>query len=257
MKNWKILPFASLTFAAITFPSLGFDLTINPPVSLTIDGLPISQGQFNLTGLIGFMPNGNLVDETIILDPAISSDDVIINATINGSGLPKNILQSGLNNDFQALNIIGFFDGTNPDTPPVDFGITVFGMQGEGPGEFTYGLGQTSTQSLVWQVTDVGDTNSTGDNNNGWYNLPPILDVVDSEVVPIFSQPPIDSSNGVACSSLAGINAHGQQVLGSLPSLPAPSSCTQQIPESSNVFGLLFLALLGCGQLFWVAIKRR
>lgn len=48
-----------LTFTFLSSPAFGFDLTINPPPSLTIDNMPISEGVFDLTNVMEFFIDTN------------------------------------------------------------------------------------------------------------------------------------------------------------------------------------------------------
>lgn len=244
MNKLKLSSIFTLVFASITIPASAFDLTINPPRSLTIDGMSISEGQFTLTDLTGFFVD---TGETISAPQDLTSffEQNPVNAQINGTGLPTSTLASGIPDNIQVLQMTGNFDATNPDKDPVNFDITLYNIMGsDGTGDFTYGLASTSTQDLQYQLTDLGTSQGLSDNTN--YALSFALDVpsdftvIDGRIVPNIQLPPPVQTQPSGCFATSNINAHGGG--GGTP----PARCTP-IPEPASILGLLAVGGLGLG----------
>ena len=112
-------------------------LSIVPPSSLTLDGVPIITGEFNLTGASGFSMSGGVLSETTFLNFTDSGDDIVISATI-GSGSPHALFEVPSN--IGILHLEGFFNAGNPDLPNARFDIFVGELRNASTDVFTYFL---------------------------------------------------------------------------------------------------------------------
>lgn len=138
-------------------------LSITPPPSLTLDGLPIVSGTFTLTGATAFSDPGAVITETILLDQGDGGDDVAIAATIGGTS-PHFLVDVPLATE--VLRLEGFFSATTPFVPDAVFDIIVGVTQDVSTDAFTYFLPQV-TSTFFYQTTDLGlDPTSTLDNSN-------------------------------------------------------------------------------------------
>lgn len=238
--NYKFLIGASiigLTITLVSSPAWGFDLTINPPLRLTLDGLSIDTGQFNLTGATGFFIDntGNLASENLTPLPSPT------NAIIGNSSTTRTLIPGIEDNKYQALNLIGFFDATNPDLNPANFDITLTNLPSNTTGDFTYFLPAQTGALSIFQLTDLGTSTDLNDNVNTFASVKPTLSVVNNNIVA--NQLPtgsvIGSSTGNNCAP-PNVKFHGGG--GGTP----PANCVS-VPESSTVFSLLTMGLMGAG----------
>lgn len=234
MKNYQFKTVTSSSFIAIVLsllgmPALAFNLTINPPPSLTIDGMDISEGVFTLESAIGYSPTLN--GDSLINSP------VSIMAMINGNGEPTNLLIADVPDDIEVLQLTGNFNAGNPDKPPALFDITLFGFN-DGIDDFTYFLPTMTGQPQVFQVTDLGSTTALNDNINTFSSAAPTITADSNGVFTVASNSTIGTSNGNNCPPpVVNVNAHGGG--GGI----APQPCV--VPEPGSALSLLALASLG------------
>lgn len=253
MKNsaLKTLTSASILSIAVTgisLPAWSFQLNIQPPPHLNLDGMDISNGQFNLESATGYSfsdPNGiKLLDP--LLDPP-----VVHNATIGDTS--AHLLLDDVPDDIEVLKLSGFFDATNPDKPKAHFNIIVAGIEPGGPGEYTYFL-PTSTDIAANVIIDVADTKALADNKNYF------VDGGGFDWMPeIITNKPNQSGEGVTIGDwFIGIGSN-QTLLGPSMGEDVPNPMFQahgtqrNIPEPSSTIGLLALTTLGLGS----ALKRK
>jgi len=203
MNSIKTIKGASLLGVALSLigsPAWGFDLTLQAPSTLTIDSQSINTGDFNLTGATGFFAQTpTTIGTTTILDQGNAGDDVVINATIGGT--VTHVLLSDLNNDFQALELIGFFDATSPNLSAANFNITVF--RTPSGNAFTYYLPATTSQALIYQITNLQT------NTNFFSDGPPVLSIMDSTISITSGGNLIESTSGGQPATVANMNPHG------------------------------------------------
>ncbi|MGB3512869.1 MAG: hypothetical protein WBA93_27380 [Microcoleaceae cyanobacterium] len=242
MKNYQFKSFTRTSLivfglSLLGAPAFAFDLTINPPTSLTIDGMAVSEGVFTLQSAIGYSP-------TLNGDPLINNP-VQINAMINGSGLPTNLLIADVPDDIDVLRLMGNFDASEPDKPAAFFDITLFGFN-DGVDDFTYFLPSASGPLQVYQVTDLGATTALGDNKNIFTSAAPTIMVNSSGGFTVTPNNPIGMSRGNSCPPPV-VNPHGGG--GGTP--PAPCS----VPEPGSAMSIFALGLTGIGSMLKRKLK--
>ncbi|NEQ76058.1 MAG: PEP-CTERM sorting domain-containing protein [Okeania sp. SIO2C9] len=236
MKNYKFKSFTRTSLIAFGLsllgaPAFAFDLTINPPPSLTIDGMAITEGVFTLESAMGYSSTTN--------SPfSLLNAPVNINATIGGNNSPTNPLIPNVPDDIEVLRLMGNFDASNPDKQPAPFDITLFNFN-PGTDDFTYFLPSMSGQLQVYQVTDLGATTALGDNINTFTSAAPIIDSDFNVIIPPGSV--IGTSTGNFCGPPV-VNFHGGG--GGTP----PPRCVP-VPEPGSAMGIFALGLLGIGSM--------
>ncbi len=234
--HWKLMTGTSIlgvTFTLLSSPAWGFDLTINPPPTLTLDGLSIREGQFNLTEATGFFldTTGTVVSESLITAP------VSIDAVIGSSGAARTLISDIEDDKFEVINFAGFFDPIDPDLPEANFNITLTNLPSSTTGDFTYFLPVLTSQS-IFQLTDLGATTSLSDNINTFSTaIPEFSPIGSGTVVP--GGTILTRSTGNNCASPIA-NFHGGG--GGNP----PPPCVV-VPESSATLSILVIGLVGTG----------
>ncbi|MDJ0659049.1 MAG: hypothetical protein QNJ42_06105 [Crocosphaera sp.] len=223
------LAIASLvaTSFSIFGESVSAQLSITPPPDLTLDGIEIDFGIFQLEEVTGFDVVGNPTDLTSLLENNPKFAEI--------GGTETTVFLDTIPTDLVSLNLVGFFDATDPDLPPANFDITLNNLPGDGStGDFTYFLPVTTGPLQVRQITDLGDSSSLDDNLNTFVSV---------------SGPVIGSARGNFCGGQAvtsTVSFHG----GGGGSVPAPC---QPVPEHTSSLSLIFLAILGGG----VGLKKK
>lgn len=204
-----------------------FPVRFSPPPSLTLNGQPISQGNFTVTGAVGFSRDGSSILEEIILDQADSQDDVIFNATI-GDTTPHLLFEAP--EETEVLRMIGFFDATTPNLPNANFDIFA-GVRdpSSGASDFTVFL-PSNTSTFGFQITDLGSDPGLDDNTNTFSSTEPVVDFSSSFV------------SGTTSISSGGFTDHGTATA---------------VPEPSSVLGVLAFGAFGAGTLLKRQLKNR
>ncbi|GGA26936.1 PEP-CTERM sorting domain-containing protein [Okeania sp. KiyG1] len=240
----------SIAVAGISLPAWSFQLNIQPPEELELDGMDILQGQFNLTGATGYSfdnPDGMQF---------INSEQPVVHDAIIGD-TSVHVLFDDVPDDIEVLKLSGFFNATNPDKPNAHFNIIVAGIEPGGPGEFTYYL-PTMTNMASNYIIDVGPTKALGDNTNYFVDgggLDWMPEVITNE--------PNQSGEGVTVGEwFIGLSSNESIVGSTMGADPfifnglvwdQPHGTQRNIPEPSSTIGLLALTTLGLGS----ALKRK
>ncbi|NEP82430.1 MAG: PEP-CTERM sorting domain-containing protein [Okeania sp. SIO3B3] len=237
MKNYQFKSFTRTSLIAFGLsllgaPAFAFDLTINPPPSLTIDGMAITEGVFTLQSAMGYSSTTNS-PFSLLNDPPVKID-----AIIDGNNSPANLLISDVPDDIEVLRLMGNFDASDPDKPAAFFDITLFGFN-DGIDDFTYFLPRMSGPVQAYQVTDLGPTTALGDNINTFTSTAPIIDPDFTVTIPPGSV--IGTSTGNFCGPPV-VNFHGGG--GGTP----PPRCVP-VPEPGSAMGIFALGLLGIGSM--------
>ncbi|NES99142.1 MAG: hypothetical protein F6K61_00920 [Sphaerospermopsis sp. SIO1G1] len=202
--------------------SASAQLSITPPPELYLDGQYIQTGNFTLTEVTGFSSNNTEIDLTALLENNPKS-------AIIGGNKTTTFLDS-IPSELVSLNLVGFFDATDPDLQPANFDITLNNLPGDGStGDFTYFLPLTTGPLQVRQITDLGSSTLLDDNINTF--------------VTIISGDNIGRARGNSCGGPA-ITSRVQFHGGGGGS--APSRCVR-VPENTSPQSLIFLAMLGAG----------
>ena len=239
---------AMAAFSAWSSPAWGLDVTINPPPSLTLDGIMVETGTFNLTGATGLSVAGSSIVPTQILNQADDFDDVIIDAIIGDLG--TQILLTELDHGFQGIRLQGFFDAITPqDLSPAEFDITLLGLTGDGTGDFTYFLPVNTGPISIFQVTNVGSSSGLSDNTNWFLNSAPNLVVIGGNITPLETSLVGDSVGNFCPAPSIGVTFHGSG--GGVSPTPCVVGNGEKVPEPLTIFGTL--AAFGVG----AAVKRR
>ncbi|MEJ2756669.1 MAG: hypothetical protein P8104_12785, partial [Gammaproteobacteria bacterium] len=135
------LTIGGANFAAGITP---YSVGIMPPAELNLDGMAISTGQFNLVDVIGYSdsrPEGiDLLDTPIVID-----------ATIGGAAFHELLT---IPNDVEVLNLIGFFEATDPVKPRAQFDYIMGPIGRTGPAANTIAL-PLQTANWSYQITDL------------------------------------------------------------------------------------------------------
>jgi hypothetical protein len=249
MKNYILKTLAGSSILAVALcanssSALAFNLTINPPPSLWLDGMNIESGTFNLTNAWGYDANGTPI--------AIPGTPVSHAATIGSTD--THTLLTGIDDSYQALRLEGYFDAIVPDKDLARFDILLTGINGNGTGDFTYFLPSTTNGGnlVIYQTTDLGaDTtsdNSLADNMNVFSTAAPIISVVNGVVVA--TPPPqsiVTSSRGNFCAPAPSqLNLPSPKFHGGGGGTP-PGDCVP-VPEPLTMLGSA--VALGFGGLF-------
>ncbi|NEO54796.1 MAG: PEP-CTERM sorting domain-containing protein [Okeania sp. SIO3B5] len=239
MKNYQFKSFTRTSLIAFGLsllgaPAFAFDLTINPPPSLTIDGMAVTEGVFTLQSAMGYSSTTNSPFSLI-------NDPVKIDAIIGGNNSSTNLLIPDVPDDIEVLRLMGNFDPADlPDMekPAAFFDITLFGFN-DGIDDFTYFLPSMSGPVQAYQVTDLGATTALGDNINTFTSAAPIIDSDFNVIIPPGSV--IGTSTGNFCGPPV-VNFHGGG--GGTP----PPRCVP-VPEPGSAMGIFALGLLGIGSM--------
>ncbi|MGK7955054.1 MAG: PEP-CTERM sorting domain-containing protein [Crocosphaera sp.] len=195
-----------------------FDLFIEPPEELSLNGQQINFGTFNVTEARGYYnDDGSLVTTTLV-------EEIITHEATIGSTERHNLFTVPMS--VQALNIVGFFDATDPDLDPAQFNIWVNGFDGEFS-EFTYFL-PSNVNSFAYQVTDLGSTTYLADNTDIFSASAPSIDI---------------TSDGSL--SIVNISAPPSQFI------PYPHGTSRPVPEPLTILGA------GAAISFGSAFKRK
>ncbi len=237
----------SIAVAGISLPAWSFQLNIQPPDELNLDGMDILEGQFNLESATGYSfnnPNGvQFINQPVVHDATIGDTSV-------------HVLFDDVPDDIEVLKLSGFFNATNPDKPNAHFNIIVAGIQPDGPGEFTYYL-PTMTNMASNLIIDVAATKALEDNKNYF------VDNGDFDWMPeVITNQPNQSGEGVTVGEWF-IGLGNERIAGSTmgedPFIvngivwDQPHGTNTTIPEPSSTLGLLALTTLGLGS----ALKRK
>ncbi len=244
LKTLTTASILSIAVAGISLPAWSFQLNIQPPKHLNLDGMDILEGQFNLESATGYSfsnPNGvEFLNQPVVHDATIGDTSA-------------HFLLDDVPDDIEVLKLSGFFNATNPDKPNANFNIIVAGIQPDGPGEYTYFL-PTNTDIAANVIIDVADTKALEDNKNyfvtgGGFDWMP--EVITNE--------PNQSGEGVTIGDwFIGIGSNETLLPPSMgQGVPNPMfqkhGTNTTIPEPSSTIGLLALTTLGLGS----ALKRK
>jgi len=161
----------SIALLATTLASQTFDLTITPPPTLTLNGQSITQGQFTLAGATAYSDPAGILTTTMLLDPGDPGDDVSITGVIGSGSI--NFLIS-VPEATELIRVQGNFKPTVPNLPAHAFDATIGTVSVGGPTEYIWYLPQTSTQTLQFQVTDLGGPTLV-DNIDLFSPAPPVV----------------------------------------------------------------------------------
>jgi probable HAF family extracellular repeat protein len=132
-------------------------ISIQPPPELTLNGIPITEGTFNLTSIIAYLANGSEI--------AITPPDPIF---ANIGDLTEHLLFD-VPLDTEVIHLLGFFDPSNPDLDPANFDITI-GPLSDTEQQWTFYLPATTDMTTV-QVTNLGNGAALDDNTNYFLDL--------------------------------------------------------------------------------------
>ncbi|MEM1169728.1 MAG: PEP-CTERM sorting domain-containing protein [Cyanobacteria bacterium P01_H01_bin.35] len=247
MKNYWFKSFTRSSVIAFGLsllgaPAFAFDLTINPPPSLSIDdpndsipfGDPrnsITEGVFTLESAMGYSSTS---DTPFFLPGAPVSKD----AEIGSQG--TKFLIPDVPDDIEVLRLMGNFDASEPDRAPALFDITLFGFN-PGIDDFTYFLPSMTGQPLVYQVTDLGPTTALGDNKNIFTSSAPTIIADSNGRWRVTPNNPIGMSRGNFCPPPV-VHPHGGG--GGTPPPPCVS-----VPEPGSAIGIFALGFLGIGSM--------
>lgn len=205
-----------------------FPINFAPPPNLTLNGQSVSEGNFTVTGAVGFSRDGSSIVEEIILDQADSQDDVVFNATI-GDTTPHLLFEAP--EETEVLRMIGFFDATTPNLSEARFDIFA-GMRdpSSGASDFTVFLPR-NTSNFGYQVTDLGSVPGSDDNTDVFSSTEPVVDFSSSSF-----------ASGITPISSGGFTDHGTATA---------------VPEPSSVLGVLAFGAFGAGSLLKRQLKNR
>lgn len=155
MKLLSFLGYALPTLAIplIGSPVWGFTITMEPPPTLSLDGINITTGTFHVNSATGFFIDGtnSLVSETIVNTP------ISFAATI-GSNTSHDLFQA--DDKFLAIQYEGFFDPDHPDAFNRDYHLTVGAFNGGNNPDWTVFLPVNAGES-AYQVTNLSEPFTT------------------------------------------------------------------------------------------------
>ena len=129
-------------------------ISITPPGELTLNGLDINEGFFTIEEIMVFDIDLNATN--------IDAPDPIL-AQI-GSTDPHFLFNAP--DGTKVINIVGFFDPENPDLDPANFNYTIGSIKDDVSNLGFTAFLPSDTNDFAFQWTDLGATDSLGDNTD-------------------------------------------------------------------------------------------
>jgi hypothetical protein len=207
-----------------------FVVTLEPPNTLAVNGMPVQAGQLVVTQVTAFSDPGGTITSTNVLNQPLIIPVVINDPTPH----PLFHLPAAT----EVYRMVGFFDPTIPDLPMANYDLWTGVINEAGSGRLTFFL-PVNTSLFSYQVTDLGlNLDDLSDNTNYFSTTEPVLSLTDPGGSRIVLNNGIDNPWFVTVSNIP----FPSQLMvehGTLSAVPEPSTLA--------LLGLGTFGLLGYG----------
>lgn len=136
-------------------PDDTFPVSITPPTELTLNGQDINEGFFTIEEIMVFDIDLNPTNILPVPDPIL--------AQIGGTD-PHFLFDAP--DGTKVINIVGFFDPTDPDLDPARFNYTIGSIKDDISNLAFTAFLPSDTDEFAFQWTDLGATDSLDDNTD-------------------------------------------------------------------------------------------